>query len=403
MKMEYVMYSSWVVIYLLFYLNEYKMTHLPGIEGAAGTKASRFLGALVKTGILFLSWQLHLPLLVVYVLLLCGYAMTFWPIRKRNRQRLFFWTNLFGTCFLAVHLIGLSVVSLVSKSMLRDVYHDNTIYLSALCMTLIVLTFTNTLWKGPRFVRWVTFLTGDEKRFNQLAFFEWFGVGYLLFDSVPFLFPLPYFLLSIFLIGSCILLMIQFLLFAIHTYKIIEKAHYEAEYYELEEERADHIQKQMVLRKLAYIDGLTGAFTRRYAMEMLESMQKDKLDVTVAYIDVNGLKRVNDTLGHSEGDRYLKLIANSLNSSLHKSDVLARIGGDEFLIVFNSTEIEALECKLKDVNEALAQTGCEGYTPSFSYGVVAAPQNEAFDLDALLRESDQKMYDYKLRFKKEAI
>ena len=99
-------------------------------------------------------------------------------------------------------------------------------------------------------------------------------------------------------------------------------------------------------------------------MEMLESMQKDRLDVTVAYIDVNGLKMVNDTLGHPEGDQYLKIIANSLNESLNKSDILARVGGDEFLIVSNSTEKDALESMLSKVNERLKDMGREGYRPS---------------------------------------
>ena len=256
------------------------------------------------------------------------------------------------------------------------------------------------LWKKKIFADWITLLTSDEKRFNQLIFFEWYALGYLIFDSTSCVFVLPYSLLSVFLIGSCILLMIQFILFLAHTHRIIEKAHYEAEYYRLEEERAEHVKRQMILQKLAYIDGLTGAFTRRYAMEMLESMQKDGLEVTVAYIDVNGLKKVNDTLGHQEGDRYLKLIADSLNESLNKSDILSRIGGDEFMIVSNSAEKEGLESMLKKVNELLGTAGREGYRPSFSYGVVSAPHKEPFDLEELLRESDRRMYVNKMQFKR---
>lgn len=152
--------------------------------------------------------------------------------------------------------------------------------------------------------------------------------------------------------------------FWIHTYRIIEKAYDKAEYFRLEEERDDHVKHQMSLQKLAYIDGLTGAFTRRYAMEMLESMQKDRLDVTAAYIDVSGMKMANDTLGHPEGGQYLKIIANSLNESLNKSDILARISGDEFLIVSNSTEKDALESMLSKVIERLKTAGREGYRPS---------------------------------------
>lgn len=394
----------WIVIYVLLYLHEVKVSHLPWFkEEGAGPKAEYAFKAAVKTGILFLGWYVHLTLFIVYLLLLCGYGMTFWSIRKRDNLNLFFWMNFFTICFAAVNLVCLAVVSLVTGYMLKDVYLNHMTFLLALCATLLIIHLLNVLWRKQSFVQWFTLLTSDEKRFNQLVSFEWYAVGYLLFDSISCVFVLPYFLLSVFLIGSCILLVIQFGLFLVHTCRIIQKAHYEAEYYKLEEERADHVKRQMVLQKLAYIDTLTGAFTRRYAMEMLESMQKDRLDVTIAYIDVNGLKMVNDTLGHPEGDHYLKMVANSLNESLNKSDILARIGGDEFLVVSNSTDRTAIETTLGRVNESLMSSGGKGYTPSFSYGAVSAPHHGPFDLEALLRESDRKMYEYKIQFKKGVV
>lgn len=402
--MRYVFPFLWIVIYVLLYLHESKAVHMPGIkEEESGTRTEYALRAFVKAGILFLGWYVHLPLFIVYLLILCGYGMTFRSIRTRNKMDLFFWGNFFSICFTAVHLICLAVISMVTGYMLRDVYLNHMTFLLSMVMTLLILNLAHILWKRQAFVEWITLLTSDDKRFNQLVSFEWYAVGYLLFDSISCVFVLPYFLLSVFLIGSCILLIIQFILFLVHTYRIIEKAHYEAEYYRLEEERADHVKRQMSLQKLAYIDSLTGAFTRRYAMEMLESMQKDRLDVTVAYIDVNGLKMVNDTLGHPEGDQYLKIIANSLNESLNKSDILARVGGDEFLIVSNSTEKDALESMLSKVNGRLKDMGREGYRPSFSYGTVSASHHEPFDLDALLRESDRRMYDHKMQFKKGVI
>ncbi len=400
LQMKYGIFLLWIIIYVLLYMNEAAIAQLPGIDGeAAGTKTEYMIRAGIKTVILLLCWYAHLPLFVMYLLILFGYAASFLAIGKRNKLNLFFWGNFFSICFMAVNLICLAVLSLLTGQILRDVYMNHITYLVAIGMTLLIVNLINTMLKGRFFVEGITLLTSDEKRFNQLVSFEWFAVGYLIFDSISFAFVLPYFLLPVFLIGSSLLLMIQFVLFLVHTYRIIEKAHYEAEYYRLEEERADHVKRQMSLQKLAYIDGLTGAFTRRYAMQMLESMQEDRLDVTVAYIDVNGLKKVNDTLGHLEGDHYLKIIADNLNRELNKSDILSRIGGDEFLIISNSTDTEAMESMLEHANEVLGTLGREGYRPSFSYGVVSAPHNSPFDLDALLRESDQRMYDYKMQFK----
>ena len=403
-RVKYGICLLWAIVGFLLYLNELRISQLPGIRGEeAGSRTEYMVKAFVKAGILFLGWYIHLPLFIVYLLILCSYGMTFWPIGKRSKLNLFFWMIFFSICFIAVNLVCMAVISLITGYMLRDVYLNHTACAMALCVTLAIMNLNNLLWRQHFFVEWMTLLTSDEKRYNQLIFFECYALGYLLFDSISCFFILPYSLLSVFLIGSCILLIIQFILFLAHTYRIIEKAHYEAEYYRLEEERADHVKRQMVLQKLAYIDGLTGAFTRRYAMEMLESMQKDRLDVTVAYIDVNGLKMVNDTMGHPEGDRYLKMIADSLNESLSKSDILSRVGGDEFLVVSNSVNREALESMLKNVNEKLGNADGNGYRPSFSYGVVSAPHQSPFDLEALLRESDRRMYDYKMQYKRGVV
>lgn len=97
--------------------------------------------------------------------------------------------------------------------MLRDVYLNHMTFLLAMGITLLILNLIHILGKKQAVVEWAALLTSDEKRFSQLVSFEWYAVGYLLFDSISCVFVLPCFLLSVFLIGSCILLMIQFILF----------------------------------------------------------------------------------------------------------------------------------------------------------------------------------------------
>lgn len=391
----------WVSIYLLYYFSEYVIsTNLQyGIKHKFEQQKQALQMASLKVLILALGWFYQFPLLILYLLVLFGYGVTFRSIYRVRQRSFIFWMNFFTILFIAVHLIVLACVSVFTGDMLRDVYLDKDTYLWTMCLVLGLLNLFNMIWKRREIIERVLFLTRDAKRFQQLILFQWYALGYLLFDSLACFFKLPYILLSVFLIGSCILLLIQLFLFMLHTYGILENAHYEAEYYRLEEERAEYVKRQMALRQLAYMDSLTGTFTRRYAMEMLESMQRDQLGVTVAYIDVNGLKAVNDTLGHLEGDCYLQLIANSLNQQLNKSDILARIGGDEFLIVSTSIAQDKLEHLLKKTNQSLSLASKNGYTPSFSYGVVSISGQEFLDLEKLLRESDCKMYAYKKAFK----
>lgn len=80
----------WIVIIFLLYMNELRIDQLPGIgEGETGTKVEYMIRAFVKAGILFSGWYIHLPLFIVYLLIFCGYGMTFWSIGKRSRLNLF--------------------------------------------------------------------------------------------------------------------------------------------------------------------------------------------------------------------------------------------------------------------------------------------------------------------------
>lgn len=395
----------WIAIYVLHYSSEwYIHSKLLDEAGHGGSrKRDCLILAFLKTGILLMGAQLHMPLPILYVWLLLGYGLTFLKLLRKNKLRFCFWLAFYAICFIALHLIGLGVLSLAAQDILLEIYRNDITYLVAFLAPLIFMQFLNLLWRQRSVIRKLSLLTKDERRFRQLIYFEGYALVYLFFDSIPILFELPYLMLSIFLTGSCILLLLQFFLFLSHTYTIAEKAHYEAEYHKLEEEREEYIKRKMILHNLAYMDGLTGAFTRRYAMEMLESMQKDQMKVTVAYIDVNGLKRVNDTWGHLQGDQYLKKVANCLNDNLHKSDILARIGGDEFLVVSSNAGCKKMEEMLEKANMELMERDEDGYRPSFSYGVAAGSCERPFVTEELLRESDHRMYEYKTRYKEGGI
>lgn len=393
----------WIGIYILCYFSE-SGTYViltSDAENNSNTKKACIKAAILKTSFLLSVYYFRILLPIFYFMVILGYGITFLSIYGKNRNRFLFWMNFFGICFTAVHLICLGLTALFTQYILKEVYQNDGAYIWSIIFTLIILNLIHMLWKKKSLMDKLSLLTKDTRRLHQLIFFEWYAIGYLLFDSITCLFKLPYILLSVFLIGSCLLLLFQLFLFMAHTCRIVERAHCEAEYYRLEAERADHVKRQMILHKLAYTDSLTGAFTRRYAMEMLNSMKKDRLDVTISYIDVNGLKKVNDTLGHSQGDRYLKIIANKLNQSLDKSDILARVGGDEFLVISNSSRLEVMGRLMERVNEELKNQECEGgLSPSFSYGIVSASSYDSFEPEELLKESDRRMYAYKKAFKK---
>ncbi len=159
----------------------------------------------------------------------------------------------------------------------------------------------------------------------------------------------------------------------------------------------------------ATMDALTATYNRKIGMEELDKILacNDSSNIyCIAFIDIDNLKTINDTFGHSEGDYTIKSIAKTLLLSVRDSDIVCRYGGDEFLIIFKNCSEEEAEKMIKRMYEKLIKIGCKNpkpYDMSFSYGIVSYSNfhNSDFTAADLLKLADQKMYRYKTLKKKE--
>jgi diguanylate cyclase (GGDEF)-like protein len=150
------------------------------------------------------------------------------------------------------------------------------------------------------------------------------------------------------------------------------------------------------------VDSLTGLLTRRYFEDLvklsMERAQRYGEALVIALIDVDGLKTINDTLGHLAGDQLLLTIANALQVSCRNSDIMGRLGGDEFIAAYHRSDASAIEANLVDIRAQLSarRLNFEGadYRGSFSFGVARFPQDGA-ELDALVAVADKRMYAMK--------
>jgi diguanylate cyclase (GGDEF)-like protein len=152
-------------------------------------------------------------------------------------------------------------------------------------------------------------------------------------------------------------------------------------------------------RELARTDSLTSLGNRRFfediARAELNRSRRHGRAFTLAYVDVDRFKEVNDRRGHAEGDRLLRLVATGLVGALRESDVVARIGGDEFAVLLPETLHEGARTAMQKAHERLTTTVHEaGYDVSFSIGVVVYDGGAA-QLSDLLERADRLMYAVK--------
>ena len=161
-------------------------------------------------------------------------------------------------------------------------------------------------------------------------------------------------------------------------------------------------QAEARLVQQANFDTLTGLPNRLLAADRLSQAlahaRRKGLNVAVMFLDIDRFKNINDTLGHSVGDRLLTEIASRLSESVHEDDTVARLGGDEFLIIL--PELEALtsaEIVAENILVALSlpfRLGDRELFTSTSIGITGYPE-DSDDPDILLRNADSAMYQAK--------
>jgi len=152
-------------------------------------------------------------------------------------------------------------------------------------------------------------------------------------------------------------------------------------------------------RKLAQTDFLTGIANSGYFTELLtweiNRCRRYKNPLTLAYIDCDNFKAVNDQFGHHAGNNLLCLVADTIKSTIRITDMVARLGGDEFAILFPETGAEqANSVILKIQNDLLDAMRKGGWKITFSMGVVTYIKS-ADTSDEVIGMADRLMYDAK--------
>jgi diguanylate cyclase (GGDEF)-like protein len=165
---------------------------------------------------------------------------------------------------------------------------------------------------------------------------------------------------------------------------------------ELALDRREHLRR---LNDAAMRDPLTGLHNRRALLAHLAQLADAKRPTGLLYCDLDGFKPVNDTWGHTVGDRVLAAVAQRIASVTRDADLTARVGGDEFAVVLTDANEEvavALSDRIVAAMRAPFDTGEGGtVTIGVSVGICVTPGDTAFDVDRLVACADAAMYEAK--------
>lgn len=160
---------------------------------------------------------------------------------------------------------------------------------------------------------------------------------------------------------------------------------------------------EAALQNLSLIDELTGLYNRRGFMAVTEqhlaAIRRNKKVPVILYADLDGLKAINDSLGHHEGDRALKMTAEILKDTFRTSDIVARLGGDEFVVLAAISEDESSDSLTERLQERFDLHNAEKSSPyhlSISVGVVHFDPHDT-SIEEVTARADRSMYENKRR------
>lgn len=290
--------------------------------------------------------------------------------------------------FGCLHMTMLGLLSLGvlwwDKSM--EIKRGTMLYISTTAVMVLAAVIRSTA-----LLRWakIDFRSTPEERrdFRHLYNFLNLSVAYLLLQAILCQFRFPVDTHLAVLLCSNIVTLFYISCYLLSLTEILRKFHVENNYYSLSASLEESDQRLHRLRSNAHYDALTGARSRGYVMQLLRQMQAVKAPFSMIYLDLNGLKKINDTWGHPSGDSYLRRFTAAVQKMIRDGDILARLGGDEFLLILRRCSRANAEKRLEVIRQRVAQE-----PDAFAFGAGVVESSEAGDVEALLALADERMY-----------
>ena len=156
-------------------------------------------------------------------------------------------------------------------------------------------------------------------------------------------------------------------------------------------------QQQEELTKLAMTDQLTGLYNRHNLFDIgpkyLSNARRHNFPISLLVIDLDHFKSVNDSHGHSVGDLVLKAVAQTMKNACRNEDLIARFGGEEFVMLLSHCDIKQASLKAEYLRTKIEETHPVGLKVTASIGIALLMENDSFDI--LFNRADQAVYKAK--------
>lgn len=394
-----------VVQYVGFLLMDY--VAMVAYAGRAGRYSQSVLDvqvagrkAVLPAASLILLWMVvfsGLPVMVIYLFLYSALLLYFLLYYGNSLSVALFASGTFLFHIADLYMMLFGIFSLICNVQSMKSFQGNYLYLALVLLVVLASMICLEIFGRMFDQAAIQILIGNKRQLRFAATSLMFIDIYLLVLSIVYDSSTYTGLILLFLIITGVLLVGAFYTAFIHAVRMSVLELYESKFKDLESQLEQSNRSLGKLKDEAYTDVLTGTASRRYGLLRLERMVQERGALAVCLVDLDGLKKVNDTLGHKAGDRYLVGVAHGLSGFFGARHV-CRLGGDEFLVMLQDKEEqearELMEQACRRIEEAFRSQG-SAFSPSVSYGIAELGELPFGTVADLLELADRKMYEMK--------
>ena len=370
-----------------------RQRQMPGLRTRA---VILFFGLNYMAFVVFGVLEFHLIMnWLCFAVLLFGETMFY---TDRDRHCTLF-STLTGIIYgLAINILCRSAIAIITGQSLQafDNHISSSQNLKAIPVFLgfVLAGFTMQVLSRARFQGYLRLIMKYRRRLGFLLELLTCLFFYLFLNLLVYSTDANNLLLKGWSIKSSLFSMMGFAIGIWYTWRICVMAEYREKNRSMEQELEIYRQEEPRLLQKAIRDPLTGLYNRQHALDVGSDMLCRETSITVCFVDLDGLKKMNDQYGHAEGDRYIRTVIGQLRHACRSGkDMRFRYGGDEFLLLFPEAPVSIVESRMEEILCMLTEQGrTERFQGplSFSYGVI---DGQGFsDFAELVQAADKKMY-----------
>lgn len=361
-------------------------------------KNSYIITSIINVNLLHLLIKFGISIAIIYLIFICIFFIEFFILYDSEILAIFFGCENFILHITLLRMLVLSVFSIIFDLSIYHIIHNEILYLFSIIISTLLLSIFLVIFKSIIYSKNLKLIVKNKEQLKYLGIALTIMNIYIVITSMLYNRNSSNDLVSLLILSTSVMIFLVLYNLLTRTIKLVIMAEYKRKSMELENELIKNRENQKQLESIAFYDELTGLYNRRCAMLSLEKLIKSNLEFSICFVDIDGLKYVNDILGHNEGDEYIKIIANIISNEFYDEDKVCRVGGDEFLILLpNCNESLALK-RANELFEKViyqAENIKKEYVMSISYGVTHVNMNEDIDLTEIINLADKNMYKFK--------